>query len=97
MLGPGRYEFKAIARSAQIVALDDDPNNAEVKGQGAGIRISGSPRENQLTGDHPLQQLNFTFTVQEALRTVELVAELRAKQGQVWFRGPFTLTRIATE
>ena len=97
LLGRGRYEFQALARSAKIIALDDDPNGSEVKGQGAGIRVSGSPRENQLTGDHPEQQLTFTFTVHEALRTVELVAELRAKEGQFWLRGPITLTKVAAE
>ena len=94
LLSRGRYEFTVRARSANLVPLEGDPNPEEARGKGAGIRISGSARPNQLSGDQPLQPLTFQFTVQEALRTVELVAELRAQQGQVWFQGPSRLTKI---
>ncbi|MFM9118004.1 MAG: CotH kinase family protein [Planctomycetota bacterium] len=94
LLGRGRYEFTLLARSQNIVPLAGDPNPEEARGKGAGIRISGSTRPNELTGNQPLKPLTFQFTVQEALRTVELVAELRGQEGQVWFQGPSRLTKI---
>jgi hypothetical protein len=90
-LEPGRYRFEALARGAGIVPLErkPDPNNprTEKKGIGAGLRISGiqTPRENQVVGDSDWAKLTFEFEVTPANEDVELVCELRAITGTVWF------------
>src|SRR6185436_9683550 len=47
LLEEGRYCFQALARVAQVAAL----TNKVERGNGAGIRISGGKRTNELTGD----------------------------------------------
>jgi len=79
LLPRGEYMLKVQARAAQVAPLADE------KGTGAGIRISGGTRTNQLAGTADWQPLEYTFAVEEDLRDVELVAELRATRGQVWF------------
>jgi len=51
------------------------------------LRISGitQPRANKLTGDSPWKKLEFEFEVAPPLNSVELVCELRATEGEVWF------------
>jgi hypothetical protein len=49
------------------------------------VRISGSRRENRLSGTTGWETVEFEFEVAEAVRQVELVAELRAKKGKAWF------------
>ncbi len=82
LLPAGRYRFEGLARSAGI-----DPTHDPLKGTGAGLRISGSQqlRGNQLTGDSPWQPLAYEFVVRANLQEIELVCELRATQGEVWF------------
>ena len=59
----------------------------EKKGEGAGIRISGSqqPRNNKLFADSPWQKLEYEFAVTDLSDEIDLVCELRASQGEVWF------------
>ncbi len=102
LLEGGRYRFEGMARTAQVVPLPikPPPANAEAnqnqnqnqpaaekKGEGAGLRISGTQkaRENRLVGDTPWTKLDFEFDVIQPDDEVELVCELRAKSGQVWF------------
>ena len=82
LLEAGRYRFEGLARANGIVGTKD-----EKKGEGAGLRISGSqqPRPNKLTGDAPLQQLTYEFEAAAPSDEVELVCELRATRGEVWF------------
>jgi len=75
---PFRQSPLVRARHAEHVLADE-------KGSGAGIRISGGARTNQLSGTTDWQALEYTFTVEEDLRDVELVAELRATSGIVLF------------
>jgi spore coat protein H len=81
VLGGGRYRFEGLARTSEIVATKDE------RGEGAGLRISGSlqPRPNRLTGSSPWQTLTYEFEVSPPGDEVELVCELRATRGQVWF------------
>jgi hypothetical protein len=79
LLAAGRYEFRALAKTEDVQTFDDD------KGTGAGLRISGGKRTNKLTGTSDWTKLQFEFTVAEESREVELVAELRATKGRVWF------------
>jgi hypothetical protein len=81
LLEPGHYEFEGQVRTAGVVPLTDQ------KGEGAGLRISGSqtPRPNKLVGDSPWQKLEYDFTVPAEAREIELLCELRAVQGEAWF------------
>lgn len=80
-LEAGRYAFEGLARTLGVRPIRDD------KGEGVGLRISGSqqPRQNQLSGDSPWRKLVYEFEVGAPDEEVELVCELRATQGQVWF------------
>ncbi len=81
-LEPGRYVFEGRARSAGI-----EPLRGDDRGLGAGLRISGSSRapSNQLVGDSSWQTLTFEFEVGDEHPEVELICELRARKGAVWF------------
>ncbi len=76
----GKYKLQAIAKSADIVRLEEG-----TKGSGAGIRISGSDRMNSLVGTTGWGTLEFEFEIPDERREVELVLELRSTKGQVWF------------
>jgi len=80
-LESGRYRFEGLARCAHVAAASDQKN------EGAGLRISGAtlPRANKLAGDSPWRKLEFEFDVAPPLNSVELVCELRATAGEVWF------------
>jgi spore coat protein CotH len=91
LLERGRYRFEARARSAGVLGISDQ------KGAGAGIRISGSsvPRGNALTGDHAWRAIAYEFEVEDSLREVVLVCELRARRGAVWYDlGSLRLRRL---
>jgi hypothetical protein len=79
LLAKGRYQFLAEARTNKVVPQDSD------KGSGVGLRISGAARNNKFPGTSKLAPLEYEFEVLEELREVELVAEIRATAGQVWF------------
>ena len=82
MLEGGRYRFEGLARTKGVSATSDPQ-----KGEGVGLRISGiqSPRGNKLAGDAPWTKLAFEFDVAAPGDEVDLVCELRAVKGQVWF------------
>ena len=79
LLGKGTYVFHAKVKTKKVAAIDDE------KGSGAGLRISGSNRTNSVDGTSKWKPLEFEFTVDDDLREVELVAELRTTRGQAWF------------
>ena len=56
------------------------------KGEGAGLRIGGNvqPRTNKLSGSSEWTALSYDFSLANG-GEVELVAELRANKGTVWF------------
>jgi hypothetical protein len=82
LLDGGRYRFEGQARAAGVVPLSDGE-----KGEGAGLRISGSTRAraNKLVGESSWRGLEFEFEVAPPGDTVELICELRATRGDVWF------------
>lgn len=82
LLEPGRYRLMARAQSANLAPLSDS------KGQGAGIRISGTdePRSNKVVGTSPWKDLSFDFVAPGG--EVELICELRATRGEVAFALP---------
>jgi hypothetical protein len=77
-LPPGVYLFEGDARAAGVTSRTN-----EVIGSGAGLRVSQGKRENKLEGDMPWTRVGHTFTNQ--FDEVELVCELRAMKGEVWF------------
>lgn len=78
LLPAGNYKLVAKARTQDLAALADS------SGTGAGVRISGGQRTNKLEGTTGWQVVEHAFQVGGA-QEVELVAELRATKGAVWF------------
>jgi len=78
----GHYRLEGQARTAGVNPLKDGE-----KGEGAGLRISGTtrPRANKLVGDSNWKGMEFEFEVPPTGNSVELVCELRATRGEVWF------------
>ena len=81
LLDEGKYRLQALTRVAHVVALTN-----EVKlGNGAGIRVSGGKRTQQLLGDTDWTLIEHEFEVEAGGEVKELVCELRAREGEVWF------------
>ncbi len=78
----GQYVFEARLKTAGVVRL---PNESVARGSGAGIRVSQDPRTNQAVGDLDWQTVSHELTVTGELGEPELVCELRAAKGEVWF------------
>lgn len=76
LLPSGRYELRANIKMAGVVACGEEGK------RGAGVRISGGQRKdvNEGTGERAVV---FAFEVDEPLREVVLVVELRATNGEV--------------
>ena len=81
LLDEGKYRLQALARASQVAAL----TNQLDRGNGAGLRVSGNKRTQQLVGDAAWTQLEHEFEVMPGGEDKELVCELRARQGEVWF------------
>ena len=79
LLPAGRYKFTAQARGTKI-----EPAASE-SGVGAGVRISGDQRKNKLVGDAGWTTLEHEFAVVDGGEEKELVCELRAAKGSVYF------------
>ena len=81
LLDEGKYRLEGLARTAQVVVL----TNKLERGNGAGLRVSGDKRTTQLTGDSGWTLLEHDFEVMAGGGEKELVCELRASKGEVWF------------
>lgn len=79
LLDAGKYRFEGKIATKGVVPLK------EPTGEGAGLRISGSSRPNQLSGDSDWKKVSFEFDVPAASTEVVLVCELRAEKGRAWF------------
>ncbi|HZO84980.1 MAG TPA: CotH kinase family protein [Verrucomicrobiae bacterium] len=81
-LEPGAYRLIARAQSASLAPVRDN------KGEGAGIRISGTQqaRGNKVVGTSPSKDLAFDFNAPGG--EIELICELRATRGEVAFALP---------
>jgi hypothetical protein len=90
-LPPGEYRFEARARTAGVVPVKDK------KGEGAGVRISGTQkaRTHGLVADREWTPITFDFSVTpDRSGEVDLLCELRASKGEAWFDlDSLTLTR----
>ncbi|MBK8000514.1 MAG: CotH kinase family protein [Verrucomicrobia bacterium] len=81
LLDEGIYQLHAMARVAGVTALTNDVKLAN----GAGLRISGGKRTQQLLGNSDWTPLEYEFEVEAGGEEKELVCELRAREGEVWF------------
>lgn len=79
LLPQGRYVFEGDLRGAGIIA------QTNAVGLGAGLRISQGKREAKLVGDAPWTHMQYDVKIEEPESDVELVCELRAVRGDVWF------------
>ncbi len=79
-LPAGTYRLVGRARSRAVVPITDE------FGSGAGLRLTGSSRTQQLSGDRDWTSLYYHFS-QSDDGPVTLVLELRAQAGDVWFEG----------
>lgn len=79
LLPAGTYKLQTRARVTEVAAI------AEPSGAGAGVRISGGQRTNKLEGTTDWTNIEQEFVISNATQEVELVAELRATKGKVWF------------
>ncbi len=81
LLEEGSYRLQALARVAGVTALTNDVKLAN----GAGLRVSGGKRTQQLLGSSDWMPLEYEFEVEAGGEEKELVCELRAREGEVWF------------
>lgn len=88
LLAKGRYRIEAKLRTEGVEPRMDD------QGTGAGLRISGSHRDNKLVGDSNWQAVNYEFEVLEEVRDITFVAELRATRGKMWLETVSNLVRL---
>ena len=79
LLNEGKYRFEGKVSTKGVVPLK------EPTGEGAGLRISGSSRPNQLNGDSDWKKVSFEFDVPAGESEVVLICELRAERGRAWF------------
>jgi hypothetical protein len=81
LLEEGRYTLEGLARASHVVALT---NKLETTNAVA-IRISGEKPAKPLVGDHDWIALQHEFVVVPGDDEKEVVCELRARGGEVWF------------
>ena len=79
ILPPAKYRFIGELRTTKLVA-DSGDTNATVC-----LRISGDKHPNKINGDLAASKLEHSFEVTVDGDERELVCELRAHQGEVWF------------
>jgi spore coat protein H len=77
-LPPGQYRFEARIKTKGVV-LAKEPR------AGAGLRISGHRAGQKNAGDRDWTPTHFDFEVGENKTEVELVCELRANEGEIWY------------
>jgi spore coat protein H len=76
----GRYGFEGLARVRNVAPLPFGKN------QGARLRVAGVACDNPgLIGTTGWERLHGEFEVRDAEAEIELVCELRADGGEVWF------------
>ena len=89
LLEPGHYRFLGRIKTEEVV-----PASVSVRGSGAGLRISGRPRQEGLVGSVDWRELRYDFRVKEA-EEIELICDLRAQSGRALFEaGSLKLKRL---
>jgi spore coat protein H len=78
-LARGTYRLDAKVKTNGVVATPDD------KGFGAGVRLGGSMRKNNVIGTTDWQTVSHEFEAGQDLQEIELVAELKSTAGSALF------------
>lgn len=81
LLEEGSYRLQGICRVTNVAGLTNDVKLAN----GAGIRIHAAKRTEQFLGNSDWTPMQFDFEVEAGGEEKELVCELRAREGEVWF------------
>lgn len=90
-LDEGFYRMQALACVTNVVTLTNDVKRAN----GAGLRISQETRTQQLLGSAGWTPVTYEFEVFSGGERKELICELRARSGEVWFdKNSIKLTRL---
>jgi hypothetical protein len=76
----GRYRIEARVKTEGVV-----PDPGDDRRGGAGLRTFGTRFTQKLVGDHEWTNIGHEFDMPEGMAEVELICELRAGKGQVWF------------
>jgi hypothetical protein len=85
-LQPGSYRFEGLVRTDLL------------NGGSARLRVSGDNSSMGMTGNSKWQLLKHDFTVERAGMDVELICELNAQRGDVWFdAGSLRVKRIGAD
>jgi hypothetical protein len=79
LLEEGRYRFEGRMHIKDVAG---DPRDGRA---GAGLRVYGRPASQKVLGSADWKDVACEFEVPEGMRDVELICELRAHQGEVWF------------
>lgn len=83
LLGPGHYELRATVR---CLGVEPPADTDEGQANGGVVLRAGDACSERLRGDVPWRPLACAFAVDEFQRNVELVCDLEAFTGSVWFR-----------
>ncbi|HEY4262302.1 MAG TPA: CotH kinase family protein [Schlesneria sp.] len=78
-LARGRYHFDAKVKTKDVMATPED------KGFGAGVRLGGGSRKNNVIGTSDWQTVSHEFEITQDLQEIELVTELRSTAGSAQF------------
>jgi hypothetical protein len=81
ILAAGNYSFESLVRTASVEPLSFGKNH------GASLRVTQVPaaRPPPLLGTQPWTKMQVLFETTEREQEVELVCELRGRQGSAWF------------
>ena len=79
LLDRGKYRLEARIKTEGVVLNPEDSR------AGAGLRISKHRIGQRNEGDKDWMDISFEFDVTEPQRPVELVCELRADKGSIWY------------
>jgi hypothetical protein len=99
LLAGGAYVLEGRVQTRGVVNLVE-PKERTPKGNGAGLRISGTrtARTNEALGNSSWQLVEFPFTAKPPQDEIELICELRATAGEAWFDvSSLRLRRAATD
>lgn len=91
LLEPGHYQFLGRIKTEEVV-----PASVSVRGSGAGLRISGRPRQEGLVGSVDWRELRYDFRVKET-EEIELICDLRAQRGRAFFEASSLKLKRLTE
>jgi hypothetical protein len=97
LLPGGAYVLEGRVRTHDVVNLIE-PKERTPKGNGAGLRLSGTrtARTNEALGDSPWQLLEFPFTAKPPQDEIEFICECGHTAGEAWFDFSSLRVRRAT-